>query len=87
MDEQALQHTFKKLFYLFDLYLVILKVVEMFHGISRLTDQTLEGKKDCRFFWRCPRVPFFFFVPNLLRKAVKVTQGRIVRTEHGPENH
>lgn len=31
MDEQASQHTFRKsLFYLFDLYLVILMVVEMF---------------------------------------------------------
>lgn len=37
-------HFQKSLFYLFDLYLVILMVVEMFHCISRLTDQTLEGR-------------------------------------------
>lgn len=37
MDEQASQHTFKKAYCIcFDLYLVILKVVEMFRCISHV---------------------------------------------------
>lgn len=72
----------------------------MFHCISHLKDQTLEGNKDCNFIfilfspslleWRCPHVPVFFlsFVPNLLRKAVKVEgtqEGIVKKTKHGPE--
>lgn len=84
----------KSLFYLFDLYLVILMVVELIRCISLRE----EGSKDCNFAlfgWCCSHVPvlFFFiyfcsnFVPNLLRKAVKLegTQEGIVGTKHSRE--
>lgn len=93
-------HFQKSLFDLFDLYLVMLMVVELFHCISRLTHQTLEGRTG---YPPSPAPPwalfpctcflvflgfFFRFAPNLLRKAVKVegTQEEgIVRTKHSPE--
>lgn len=61
----------------------------MFRCISRLTDQIQEGN----FFVPLlrgvvgPHVPFFFFGPNLLRKAVRVegTQEGIVGTKHSQE--
>lgn len=75
----------KSLFYLFDLYLVIL-IVEMFrcislHKVGRTVIFPFLVVLSVCFF------VFVFFVPNLLRKAVKVegTQEVIVGTKHSRE--
>lgn len=75
MDEQASQHTFKKLI------LSVWFVFGSFNGCwNDMLYFTLEGRKDCHFppLWvvLSPCTCFLFFIlvlsPNLLRKAVKV---------------
>lgn len=85
MDEQASQHTFKKLI------LPVWFVFGYFNGCwNDPLYFSLEGRKDCNFslFWVVLSQLFYFiFIPNLLRKAVTVedTQEGIVGTKHSQE--
>lgn len=86
MDEQASQHTYKKLI------LSVWFVFGYFNGCWNYPLYfTLKGRKDCNFslFGQCcPHLfVFFSFIPNLLRKAVKVkvTEEGIVGTKHSQE--